>query len=374
MGEVIYLNLRNSTRNSRAVSLGTLRHLAGMSADEFAAAIADEAGEPVPTFVYMAYEDGEPPPAAVLSAARRVAAHARPGSADDRVFHPVDRERLQRAGAPEPAPIIMLPSGGLAADVGEADARRVIAWVESTNTTDDAVGYFTQATTRLAEEHASAPPAALLAAAGQLHAMISALMEGGRQRQHQVRELMHTDAWLLAHICQMLGDIERDRDAVAYATASAALATEAGSGSAAVYSAQAQIARWRGRHTEAADLAAEGLRSAPPPHLRTLLAYQEANAAAAAKQRRRARAALRHADSLDDDSVSYSAWSCPPARRALYRLGVALNLGDASEALRLAGDVGSMWPDEQPLAVDDHVIPQACAHVIPQVLACTLFT
>ena len=74
MGEVIHLNLRKGIGNGLAVSLGTLRHLTGMSPGEFAAAIADEAGEPVPASVYMAYEDGEPPPLAILSAARRVAA------------------------------------------------------------------------------------------------------------------------------------------------------------------------------------------------------------------------------------------------------------------------------------------------------------
>ena len=97
MGEVIYLNLRNDgIGDDPAVSLGTLRHLAGMSPDEFAAAIADEAGEPVPTFVYMAYEDDEPAPAAILSAARRVAAHVRPTEVtDDTVFHAIDRTRLR---------------------------------------------------------------------------------------------------------------------------------------------------------------------------------------------------------------------------------------------------------------------------------------
>ena len=74
MGEVIYLNLRKGIGNGPAVSLGALRHLTGMSPGEFAAAIADEAGEPVPASVYMAYEDGEPPPLAILSAARRVTA------------------------------------------------------------------------------------------------------------------------------------------------------------------------------------------------------------------------------------------------------------------------------------------------------------
>lgn len=98
MGEVIHLNLRNGIGAGPAMSLGTLRHLTGMSPDEFAAAIADEAGEPVPTFVYIAYEDDEPPPAAILSAAQRVATHTRSGkAADGRVFHTVDRERLNSA-------------------------------------------------------------------------------------------------------------------------------------------------------------------------------------------------------------------------------------------------------------------------------------
>src|SRR5258708_1823518 len=95
MGEVVHLNLRNGMGDGPAMSLGTLRHLTGMSPDEFAAAVAHEAGEPVPTFVSIASEAARPAPAPILSAARRVAAHARPGEgADDRVFHAVDRERL----------------------------------------------------------------------------------------------------------------------------------------------------------------------------------------------------------------------------------------------------------------------------------------
>jgi tetratricopeptide (TPR) repeat protein len=72
VGEVHYLNLRIGIGDDPAVSLRSLRQLAGKSPDEFAAAIADEAGEPLPTSVYMAYEDGEPAPATLMSAARRV--------------------------------------------------------------------------------------------------------------------------------------------------------------------------------------------------------------------------------------------------------------------------------------------------------------
>lgn len=76
MGQVIRLSLH--TRHESAVGLGTLRQLTGMSPAEFAAAVANEAGEPVPMSVYMAYETDEPPPGAILSAARRVAARACP--------------------------------------------------------------------------------------------------------------------------------------------------------------------------------------------------------------------------------------------------------------------------------------------------------
>jgi hypothetical protein len=90
MGEVFYLNSRTGIGGGPAASLGTLRRLTGMSPGEFAAAVADEAGEPVPASVYMAYEDGETPPAVILSAAHRVAARA-----DD----PVIQLRECRAGA-----------------------------------------------------------------------------------------------------------------------------------------------------------------------------------------------------------------------------------------------------------------------------------
>lgn len=76
MGEVVYLNLRTGIHVGSAPSLRTLRHLTGMSRAEFAAVIADEAGEPVPTSVYVAYEDGESPPAVILSAAIRAVSRA----------------------------------------------------------------------------------------------------------------------------------------------------------------------------------------------------------------------------------------------------------------------------------------------------------
>jgi hypothetical protein len=77
MGEVVRLNRRNQPGDSLAASLRTLRSLTRKNPGEFAAAIADEAGEPLPASVYMAYEEGELAPASIMSAARRVVVRAK---------------------------------------------------------------------------------------------------------------------------------------------------------------------------------------------------------------------------------------------------------------------------------------------------------
>jgi hypothetical protein len=240
---------------------------------------------------------------------------------------------------------------GSAADATEADARNVIAWAESTNISDDLIDHLTMATIKAAEDHISLPPTAVLARVRQLHGTVTTLLQGGRQRARQTRELLRLDAELLAHLCQLLGDVHRDRAASACGQAATVLAEEADSSPAAALSAQAQIARWRHRHAEAADLAAEGLRRGASESLRVLLAYQEATAAAAAGQARRARAAISRAEAADSgQAASDSAWSCPPARQALYRLGVELNLGHPREALQLADEAKSLWNSELPHA------------------------
>jgi tetratricopeptide (TPR) repeat protein len=236
-------------------------------------------------------------------------------------------------------------------EISVADARDVLAWVESTNANDGFINYFDQTVKEIAKEHACYPPAVLLTKVQQFHGMIQTMLRGGRQRHHQTRELLRLDADLLSHMCQLLGDTHRDEAASAYAMAAVGLADEAGASPAAAFSAQAQIARWRGRYKQAADLAARGFESNPSPALRTLLAYQEADAAAASGQMPdRARAALEKADAGYYSPSFYSAWSCPPARRALFRMGVTLNLGDPSEALRLAAAAEPMWQQEKPRA------------------------
>jgi hypothetical protein len=120
-------------------------------------------------------------------------------------------------------------------------------------------------------------------------------------------------------------------------------ADQAGSSPAEAFSAQAQIARWRHRYTEAADLAARGYACSPRTSLRVLLACQEANAAALARNPQRALDALGRAEAAQVDATSDSAWSCPPARHALYRLSAALHSGDPATALREATEAEAAW-------------------------------
>jgi transcriptional regulator with XRE-family HTH domain len=245
------------------------------------------------------------------------------------------------------------PAGRSVASVGdktEDGARNLIEWVESTNISDDAIDYLAKTRVKAAEDHISVPPAIMLPKLQQSHAMIVTLLQGGKQRLRQTRELLRLDAELLAHMCQLLGDVHHDRAASACGRAAIALAAECGASPATAFSAQAQVARWRGRHAEAADLAAEGFRRGASAPLRTLLAYQEATAAAAGGDRRRARAAIVRAEAADDcQQAQPSVWSCPPARQALYRVGVELSLGRPQETLRLAAEE-TLWQGELPHA------------------------
>jgi hypothetical protein len=74
VGKVITLWKDGGTGNPPGPDLRELRLSTGLEASEFAAAVGKEAGEPVPTFVYLAYEGDEPPPPSIVRAAQRVSA------------------------------------------------------------------------------------------------------------------------------------------------------------------------------------------------------------------------------------------------------------------------------------------------------------
>jgi hypothetical protein len=244
------------------------------------------------------------------------------------------------------------PSSGLPGPTDQlADALRLEAWIRSTNTNDEALEYLATATSLTARDHVYLPTATVLTKALRIHQQIQMLLQGGKQRLRQSADLFRIAAGLLAHICLLFGDIHHDQAAAAYAAIAVLAADEAGSSPAEAFSAQAQIARWRHRYAQAADLAHQGFASSPPTSIRVLLACQEANAAALAGDARRAGHALAQAEAARRDVAderSDSVWSCPPGRYTLYRLSVAVNSGDATTALREADVAESAWPPDQP--------------------------
>jgi transcriptional regulator with XRE-family HTH domain len=237
------------------------------------------------------------------------------------------------------------------AEAGRDEALSLSAWIKSTNTTDELVEYLGSMASIATRDHVYLPPPTVLTKVLRLHQQIQVALQGGKQRLRQSRDLFRIDASLLAHISLLFGDIHRDDAAAAYGEVAILAASEAGCSPAEAFSAQAQIARWRHRYTEAADLASRGYVSSPATSIRVLLACQEANASALAGDTMRAKLALDQAEAARVDPIEEgldSVWSCPPARYGLYRLSVALHSGDASTALREADVAEAAWPAEQP--------------------------
>jgi hypothetical protein len=123
-------------------------------------------------------------------------------------------------------------------------------------------------------DHVHLPTTTVLTRVLQIHQQIRVVVQGGKQRLRQSRELFQIDAGVLAHLCLLSGDIHRDEVFAAHGAVAMLAANEAGYSPAEAPSAQAQIARWRHRYTEAADIASRGFACSPPTSVRVLLAVR----------------------------------------------------------------------------------------------------
>jgi len=282
MGEVFYLNLRNGTEDGPAVSLAILRRLTGMSPGEFAAAIADEAGEPVPKSVYMAYEDGESPPAAILSAARRVV---------DRViaFRPA-RER-RTAGADEVAS---------AAREAEAEQRLLLG-----EPGPQSMDLLWQEAVELARA-GNRSPAQLFRAAHQLHGQ--ALTRVGDTRSPGLL----SDLYLIAGqttalMASSAFDLNRWDASAALARSAVSYATLVGNSSLHAWTRglAALLANWRREPDAALAHFRRGVEIAPPGTPRVRLRYIAARSFALLGDVSSVRDALDHARRDQDDAVDH---------------------------------------------------------------------
>jgi len=194
-----------------------------------------------------------------------------------------------------------------------------------------------------------------------VHRQVQNLLQGGRQRHWQARELFCADSGLLAHASLLLDDIDHAATAEVHGKTATLCAEEAGCSPALAMSAQAKTARWQGVHVcgraragffaQSADLARRGYECSGNAPVRVLLANQEASAAALLGDADRARRALGNAEDAVgrvQDVAAESAWACPGPRRALYALSVAIRLDDPDAALRAAEAADAGWARGEP--------------------------
>jgi hypothetical protein len=224
-------------------------------------------------------------------------------------------------------------------------AADVMAWINGTNTTDDAIAEMDRAASYLAEAHAQVAAPRVLSEVLGVHQEVLALLRSGKQRLRQTHELLRIDSRLLAHACLLLGDLGRNDTARGYGTAALLCAQEAEADEAIAWSVKAKTARWQHRFVEAAELARRGFEVGAPTPTRIELAYREANAIALFGDAPRARAALQRAERAAETltGAGTSVWSFPAGRQAIFSLSVAVHTGDPAAALRAAAAADACW-------------------------------
>ena len=235
-----------------------------------------------------------------------------------------------------------------------ADISRLTQWITGSDTDNETIAGLARSASSLAASHTQIPAKRLLSEVLKLHRQTQGLLESGRHRPRQTRELLRIDADLLAHAAVILGDVNLDDAAEKYAATALILAQEAGANESFARYAQAKTARWQDRFVEAADLARQGFDTAAPTPMKTQLAWYEANAAALLGDKNRAREAMtrakQSAKAPDDDISDLSVWSFPIGRQALLALSVATRTGDPDGALQATEMADRSWAAGAPTA------------------------
>lgn len=225
-------------------------------------------------------------------------------------------------------------------------------WLTSTATGDGAIEEIARAAVSLAETHTRLPARKTLFEVLRLQRQAQTLLENGRMRFRQTRELLKVNADLLAHACILYGDLNEDLTAEQYGATALLFAQEAGASEAAAWYARSKTARWQDKYLEAADLARQGFERSPRAPIRVQLAYYEANAAALLGDSIRARDALKRGEEAAESSFApeagISVWSFPTQRMALFALSVATRTQDPHAALRAAQTAEAGWESGDP--------------------------
>jgi len=237
--------------------------------------------------------------------------------------------------------------------VHSEDIPVLLAWVASTNTTDDAIEQIAHVAAYLAEAHSRVPQRTVLAGVLQAHQKAGDLLRSGKQRLRQTRELLRIDSELLAYACLLMGNLGQDSKAGEYGSAALILAQEAGCDEALAWTAQAKTARWQQKYVESAEAARRGFEASALSPVKVELAYREANAIALFGDTDRARQSLRRAQEAAEALPAKrgsprSVWSFPVGRQAIFELSVAIHTADPDSALRAAAMADAAWASGEP--------------------------
>ncbi|MFF0526138.1 hypothetical protein ACFYTC_46225 [Actinomadura nitritigenes] len=263
-----------------------------------------------------------------------------PEDAKARFFLIIDRDRAQQRSA---KPQLVTPT---------ADLSALTTWVTDTNTSRDDIDEIARATESLARAHLTAPAKRVLPEVIRLQQRTQSILQSGKQRLSEARDLYKLNSDLLAHACMLLGDLKQDELAEQHGYAATLFANEAEATGAVAWAARAKTARWQDKYVESADLARRGYDHSPPEPIRVQLAWYEANAAALLGDHNRANEAARRAHEAAETclnaSSDLSVWSFPNERQALFALSVATITGDTDGALRAAALADAGWASGDP--------------------------
>jgi tetratricopeptide (TPR) repeat protein len=363
MGEVFYLNSRTGIGDGADVNLGTLRHLTGMSPGEFAAAIADEAGEPLPASVYMAYEDGEPAPTVILSAASRVATRARPAG----ISPATASSREARSSLSTTTQILPGPHAGpgndadeVASAAREAEADHSLLLAEPGPQSIDCLWHAALEVARAANRSA----AQTFAAAHRLRRHALELASETR-RPGALSDLYLITGQATALMASTAFDLNRWDESAALARSATSYAALVGNSSLHAWTLglAALLANWRIEPDTALDHFRHGIKVAPPGAPRVRLRYIAARSYALLgdasslgrvvdQARRDQDDAARHRDPISDEIAGEFAFS--PARAEACAASAWLDLGRGREAKvsaqRALDDLATLPVGRQPLS------------------------
>ncbi len=227
----------------------------------------------------------------------------------------------------------------------------LVTWTEVTNVGSGTLTYLHEATLRLAHDCLSAPPLQSHQRAAALTRRVFELLQAGRQRIGQTRDLYVTAGKLCAVLSWVVSDLGQLASAETHSRSGWTLADQADHDGlrALLLCTQSKNAFWAKRYDDAARYARRGYEYKPSGTSRVLLACQEADAHQALGRVDDAREALDRAqraqDSLRGADELGGIFACGTARCANYSIATYLRVGAVERALQQVERAETAWRD-----------------------------